>query len=87
MGKNKVKVTGFRIEDETILDKLNIIAKNNCRTRNKEVEYALKQYVQNYENQNGTIYTKNNVTVGNNSNGNININQGNNNGNIHINQK
>ena len=42
MGVNKVKVTGFRIEDETILKKLNIIARNNCRTRNKEVEYALK---------------------------------------------
>lgn len=55
MGANKVKVTGFRIEDETILQKLNIIAKNNCRTRNKEVEYALKQYVECYENQNGKI--------------------------------
>ena len=42
MGKNKTKVTGFRIEDESILEKLNIIAKENCRTRNKEVEYALK---------------------------------------------
>ena len=48
MGVNKVKVTGFRIEDETILKKLNIIARNNCRTRNKEVEYALKQYVEHY---------------------------------------
>lgn len=55
MGKNKVKVTGFRIEDETILDKLNIIAKNNCRTRNKEVEYALKKYVEQYENLYGEI--------------------------------
>ncbi|MFG6326572.1 MAG: hypothetical protein K1W00_06955 [Lachnospiraceae bacterium] len=75
MGKNKTKVTGFRIEDETILDKLNIIAKNNCRTRNKEVEYALKQYVQNYERQNGEISTKNNVTIGDNYNGNIHITQ------------
>lgn len=79
MGKNKVKVTGFRIEDETILDKLNIIAKNNCRTRNKEVEYALKQYVQKYESQNGAINIKNNITIGDNNNGNININQGDNN--------
>lgn len=59
MGKNKTKVTGFRIEDETILEKLNIIAQENCRTRNKEVEYALKLYVQNYEKQNG------NITIGN----------------------
>lgn len=55
MGKNKTKVTGFRIEDESILDKLNVIARQNCRTRNKEVEFALKQYVQNYERQNGII--------------------------------
>ena len=55
MGKNKTKVTGFRIEDESILTKLNIIAKENCRTRNKEVEYALKQYVLDYEQEHGTI--------------------------------
>lgn len=55
MGKNKVKVTGFRIEDESILDKLGIIAKNNCRTRNKEVEYALKKYVLDYESEHGEI--------------------------------
>lgn len=55
MGKNKVKVTGFRIEDTTILEKLHITAKNNCRTRNKEVEYALKQYIENYEKEHGEI--------------------------------
>lgn len=55
MGENKVKVTGFRIEDTSILEKLNIIAKNNCRTRNKEVEFALKKYVQDYEKEHGEI--------------------------------
>lgn len=55
MGKNKVKVTGFRIEDTTILEKLHITAKNNCRTRNKEVEFALKQYIENYEREHGKI--------------------------------
>lgn len=59
MGKNKVKVTGFRIEDESILDKLNIIAKANCRTRNKEVEFALKEYVATYEAEHGTIELEN----------------------------
>lgn len=68
MGKNKVKVTGFRIEDESILEKLQIIATENCRTRNKEVEYALKQYVQNYEKKNGNI----NINVHHNENVNIN---------------
>ena len=73
MGQNKVKVTGFRIEDETILEKLNIIAKANCRTRNKEVEYALKLYVTNYENQNGKINIQNQVNIKGDNNGNINF--------------
>lgn len=55
MGKNKVKVTGFRIEDEKLLEKLGIIAAENCRTRNKEVEYALKIYVAEYESKHGLI--------------------------------
>lgn len=75
MGANKTKVTGFRIEDKSILEKLNIIAKNNCRTRNKEVEYALKQYVTEYENKNGEIKIKqiNIDQVNHNGNGDINI--------------
>ncbi len=55
MGKNLVKVTGFRISDESVLKKLNIIADKNCRTRNKEVEYALQLYVKNFEEKNGEI--------------------------------
>lgn len=55
MGKNLVKVTGFRITDNTILDKLNVIAKQHNRTRNQEVEWALSQYVKAYENENGEI--------------------------------
>lgn len=55
MGRNKVKVTGFRIEDESILAKMGIIAEEHCRTRNKEVEFALKLYIADYENQHGAI--------------------------------
>lgn len=55
MGANKTKVTGFRIEDEMILEKLNFIAKENMRSRNKEVEFALAQYVEQYEKLNGKI--------------------------------
>lgn len=55
MGKNNVKVTGFRIEDEDVLAKMGIIAEKHCRTRNKEVEFALKLYVADYEHQNGVI--------------------------------
>lgn len=57
MGKNLVKVTGFRISDESILEKLNIIAKDHNRTRNQEVEWALSQYVKAYEKENGIINT------------------------------
>lgn len=55
MGQNKVKVTGFRIEDKVILDKLKVIAKMNMRTRSKEVEFALKKYVQDFEQKHGII--------------------------------
>lgn len=55
MGLNKVKLTGFRIEDKSILDKLSIIAKNNKRTRNKQVEYILDLYVKDYESEHGEI--------------------------------
>lgn len=63
MGKHKTKVTGFRIEDESILEKLNVIAKANCRTRNKEVEYALKKYVDDYESANGRINIQKNINI------------------------
>lgn len=59
MGANKTKVTGFRIEDESILIKLGIIANKNCRTRNKEVEFALKKYVETYESIYGEIKLEN----------------------------
>lgn len=55
MGLNKTKVTGFRFEDKDVLLKLNAIADAHCRTRNKEVEYALKLYVSEYEKEHGTI--------------------------------
>lgn len=55
MGKNLVKVTGFRFSDQTILEKLNIIASAHKRNRNQEVEWALAEYVRNYENENGEI--------------------------------
>ncbi len=55
MGKNNTKVTGFRIEDEDVLTKMGIIAEKHCRTRNKEVEFALKLYVADYEHKHGEI--------------------------------
>lgn len=55
MERHKTKVTGFRINDETILKKLSIIAEENLRTRNKEVEYALKDYIKRWEKENRII--------------------------------
>ena len=63
MGLNRVKVTGFRITDETILEKLDIIAKKNKRSRNQEVEWALDKYVKEYESQNGSIAIQKNINV------------------------
>lgn len=63
MGKNRTKVTGFRITDETILEKLSIIAAQNKRSRNQEVEWALDKYVREYEKQNGSINIQKNINV------------------------
>lgn len=58
MGENKTKVTGFRIENTKTLMKLSVIADRNKRSRNKEVEYALDNYVAKYEEENGEIKIK-----------------------------
>lgn len=58
MGEHKQKLFSFRTNDE-LIEKLNIIAEKHSRTRNKEIEYALKQYVENYETQEGKINLKN----------------------------
>ena len=55
MDRHSKKVTGFRFNDESVLEKLNVIADKNCRTRNREVEYALQLYVKSFEEKNGEI--------------------------------
>lgn len=37
---------------ETLLEELKKIAKENCRSTNKEIEYALTQYVKEYQKNN-----------------------------------
>lgn len=59
MGQNKIKVTGFRIFNETVLPKIDIIAKNNMRNRNQEVNYILSQYIKEYEAEHGEIILPN----------------------------
>lgn len=54
MGANKQKLYSFRTDNE-LIEKLNIIAEKHSRTRNKEIEYALKKYVEQYEKEEGKI--------------------------------
>ncbi len=41
--------------EQDIIDKLNIIAVQEGRSQNKELEYILKQYIRNYESEHGEI--------------------------------
>lgn len=52
--RNKYPQFPLRINPITI-DKLKVIASENSRSTNKEMEYALNQYVKNYEEINGEI--------------------------------
>lgn len=54
MGTYKNKAYSLRI-DANVMDKMKIIADNNSRSKNKEIEYALKKYVDVYEAQHGEI--------------------------------
>ena len=55
MGKNLVKLTGFRFNDETIPKKMDVIARAHNRNRNQETEWALKKYIEAYEKEHGEI--------------------------------
>lgn len=55
MGKNLVKMTGFRFAEETLIPKLDIIAQREKRNRNQQVEYALSLFVAQYEQEHGEI--------------------------------
>ena len=55
MGKNLVKQTGFRFTDESIIAKLDVIAKANKRNRNQQTEWVLDKYIREYEAEHGKI--------------------------------
>lgn len=40
---------------EQIIEKMKIIAKENKRSANKEMEFALSKYIEKYEKKNGEI--------------------------------
>lgn len=54
MSDSKLPRLTFRTDKETI-DKLNTLAKLNFRPTNKQLELIVKQYLQEYEEKNGTI--------------------------------
>lgn len=53
MPSNKPRVL-IRTEQE-IIDKLDIIAKEENRSRSKTIEYLIKNYIKKYEKENGEI--------------------------------
>lgn len=74
MGKHLQKLFSFRT-DEEIIEKINIIAQENSRTRNKQIEHILKEFIKDYENKNGKIEIKqiNIENISHSGSGNINI--------------
>lgn len=55
MKKNYPRYT-LRVSRE-VLEKIGYISKYNGRTKNKEIEYVLKKWIQEYEKANGEIET------------------------------
>lgn len=54
MGIYKNKAYPLRI-DINIMEKLKVIAKENGRTNNKQIESVLKEYLKDYEENHGKI--------------------------------
>lgn len=62
MGKHLQKLFSFRT-DEELINKLNYIANHNSRTRNKEVEHVLKNYVKDFEATHGELVVEEDGSV------------------------
>lgn len=74
MGEYKNKAYSLRLDNE-LMDKVRIIASKEDRPLSKQLERIVRTYIEQYEQSNGAINTKNQVNIGNNNNGNIHINQ------------
>lgn len=68
MPSNKPRLMTYT-EKETI-EKFEIISKQENRSMSKQLEYIVKQYINNYEQRNGSINT---VNIGRDNNGTINM--------------
>lgn len=54
MSGNYYTPFSLRVSEE-IIEKMKIIAKENRRSANKEMEFALSKYIERYEKENGEI--------------------------------
>lgn len=66
MGKYKNKAYSLRL-DEEIMEKLRAIAEKEDRPLSKQFERIVKEYIENYETNNGEINIKNKIDTINNS--------------------
>ena len=57
MAGNYYPPFSLRVSEE-LLEKIKYIASKNKRSANKEIEFVLEQYVENYEKVNGEIETE-----------------------------
>lgn len=72
MPSNKPRLMTYTTQD--VIEKFAVIAENENRSMSKELEYIVKLYIQNYENQHGTISIKNiNIVDNRGSTNNINM--------------
>ena len=44
----------LRLEDD-VREKLRFLANKNCRSLNREIEYVVRQYIEEYEKEHGEI--------------------------------
>ena len=71
MGKNKNKAYPLRLEED-LMNKIKAIAEEEDRPVSKQIERMLKDYINRYENEHGTINTKN-INISGDMNGGSNI--------------
>lgn len=69
MPSNKPRLMTYTTQE--IIDKFEIIAKNESRSMSKELEFIVKEYIENYESKHGNI--KVNMLKMNDNNGTINM--------------
>ena len=73
MGTYKNKAYTLRLDND-IMEKVRYIAEKEDRPLSKQLERIIKQYVDNYEDNNGTIINKSvNIDNGSINNGNISL--------------